>query len=45
MRLLWRETVSPTPNAAFRRVEISVLQAGQGEHVLARLTGYLVRAE
>lgn len=45
IRLLWRETVSTTPNPAFRRVEISVLRAGAGEHVLAQLTGYLVRAE
>lgn len=45
LKLLWRETVSSTPNAAFRRVEISVVAAGRGDLVLARLTGYLARAE
>ncbi len=45
MRLLWRETVSPTPNMAFRRVEISVVAAGHESPVLAQLTGYLVRGE
>jgi general secretion pathway protein I len=44
MRLTWRETVSTTPNAAFRRVEISVSAAGD-DHRLAQLTGYLARAE
>lgn len=45
LRLLWRETVSPTPNVAFRRVEISVVAAGHEGTVLAQLTGYLVRPE
>lgn len=44
MKLTWRETVSTTPNAAFRRVEISVSRAGD-DHRLAQLTGYLTRAE
>lgn len=42
--LTWRETVSTTPNPAFRRIEISVSESGS-THVLARLTGYLARAE
>lgn len=45
LRLLWRETVNPTPNMAFRRVEISVVAAGRDGPVLAQLSGYLVRGE
>ncbi len=44
MPLAWRETVSTTPNAAFRRIEISVGRPGE-THRLAQLTGYLARAE
>jgi general secretion pathway protein I len=44
LKLTWRETVSATPNAAFRRVEISVSKPG-ADHRLAQLTGYLARAE
>jgi general secretion pathway protein I len=43
LMLAWRETVSPTPNQAFRRIEISVGEPGR-EHALSRLTGYLARA-
>jgi general secretion pathway protein I len=45
MKLTWRETVSTTPNAAFRRIEISVVATGRDDHALAQLTGYLARAE
>lgn len=45
LKLIWRETASPTQNKAFRRIEISVAAAGRGDHALARLTGYLARAE
>jgi general secretion pathway protein I len=45
LKLTWRETVSPTPNQAFRRVEISVHATARDDHALARLTGYLARAE
>lgn len=45
LKLTWRETVSTTPNPAFRRVEISVHATAQDDHALARLTGYLARAE
>lgn len=45
LKLTWYETVSATPNQAFRRVEIRVGAAGGDEHALARLTGYLARAE
>ncbi|MBW8457555.1 MAG: type II secretion system minor pseudopilin GspI [Thiobacillus sp.] len=45
LKLTWHETVSATPNQAFRRVEIRVGAAGRDAHALARLTGYLARAE
>lgn len=45
MKMIWRETVSTTPNRAFRRIEIRVGAAGRVDHALASLTGYLVRAE
>lgn len=45
LKLTWHETVSATPNRAFRRIEISVGATGRADHALARLTGYLVRAE
>ncbi|HUX32013.1 MAG TPA: type II secretion system minor pseudopilin GspI [Thiobacillus sp.] len=45
LKLTWHETVSATSNRAFLRVEIHVGAAGRDEHALARLTGYLARAE
>lgn len=44
LKLAWRETVSTTPNPAFRRVEISVSAPGD-EHRLAQLTGFVAQAE
>jgi hypothetical protein len=38
----WSVTVSGTPHAQFRRVDIGVAAARGGERELARLTGYLV---
>ncbi|HJU24427.1 MAG TPA: type II secretion system minor pseudopilin GspI [Casimicrobiaceae bacterium] len=40
-RLLWRESVSDTPNPAFRRVEIVVSEPANADYVLARLVGYV----
>jgi general secretion pathway protein I len=40
-RFVWRESVSGTPNPAFRRVEVVVADAAQPDYVLARLTGFL----
>jgi general secretion pathway protein I len=40
-RFVWRETVSGTPNPAFRRIEIVVADPGQPDYILARLAGYL----
>lgn len=37
----WRQTVSGTPNPAFRRVEIVVADAARSDYVLARLVGYV----
>ena len=37
----WRETVSGTPNPAFRRIEIVVGDAAHPDYALARLTGFL----
>ncbi len=45
VKMIWRETVTTTPNRAFRRIEIRVGAAGRVDHALASLTGYLVRAE
>ena len=45
LKLTWRETVSSTPNPLFRRIEISVGESGRDDYALARLTGYLARAE
>jgi general secretion pathway protein I len=40
-RFVWRETVTGTPNPAFRRIEIVVADHGAPDYVLARLSGYL----
>lgn len=37
----WRADVTPTPNPAFRRIEIVVAQASVPDYALARLVGYL----
>jgi general secretion pathway protein I len=43
-RLAWRQTVSDTPNPAFRRIEIVVSEPGVPDYALARLVGYLGNA-
>ena len=40
----WRETVSGTPNPAFRKIEIDVGDAARPDYTLARLVGYLGQA-
>lgn len=40
-KFLWRETVSGTPNPAFRKIEITVADPAQPDYALARLIGYL----
>ena len=37
----WHQSVSGTPNPAFRRVEITVAGVSQPEYMLARLVGYV----
>lgn len=37
----WRETVSGTPNPAFRKIEIAVADSARPDYVLVRLVGYL----
>ena len=43
-RFIWRETVSGTPNPAFRRIEIVVSDPAEPDYALARLSGYLGQA-
>jgi general secretion pathway protein I len=43
-RLAWRETVSDTPNPAFRRIEIVVADPSVPDYALARLVGYIGNA-
>jgi general secretion pathway protein I len=40
-RFVWRETVSGTPNPAFRKIEIVVAEPQTPDYALARLVGYL----
>lgn len=44
VRLAWRQTVTDTPNPAFRRVEIVVADPEVPDYALARLAGYLGNA-
>jgi general secretion pathway protein I len=41
VRFVWRETISGTPNPAFRRIDIAVAEPGVPDYALAQLTGYL----
>jgi general secretion pathway protein I len=38
---VWHESVTGTPNPAFRRIEITVAEGSRRDYVLARLVGYL----
>jgi general secretion pathway protein I len=38
---LWHETVSGTPNPAFRKIDISVADPSTPDYVLAHLVGYV----
>jgi general secretion pathway protein I len=42
-RFVWRETVTGTPNPAFRRIDIVVADPALPDYALARLSGYLGR--
>jgi general secretion pathway protein I len=41
LRFRYRETVTATPNSAFRRIDIAVALPEQPDYALARLVGYL----
>ena len=41
VRLRWRQTVTDTPNPAFRKIEIVVAEPALPDYALARLAGYL----
>ena len=40
---VWREEVTPTPNSAFQRVEVSVAALGEPERILGRRVGFMFR--
>jgi general secretion pathway protein I len=40
-RLVWRETVTGTPNPVFRKIEIAVAEPQTPDYALARLIGYI----
>jgi general secretion pathway protein I len=40
----WRETVSGTPNPAFRKIEINVADPSTPDYVLAHLVGYVAQS-
>lgn len=40
-RFVWRESVSGTPNPAFRKIEIVVADPAVPDYALARLVGYI----
>ena len=40
-QFLWRETVTGTPNPAFRKIDIVVADPLSPDYALARLSGYL----
>ena len=40
----WRQSITATPNPAFRRIEIVVTDPAQADYALARLVGYLGEA-
>jgi len=40
-QFLWREVITTTPNPAFRRIEISVMEPDRPDYVIARLVGFV----
>ncbi|MEO5701741.1 MAG: type II secretion system minor pseudopilin GspI [Casimicrobiaceae bacterium] len=43
-KFAWRETITATPNPAFRRIEIVVVDPATPQYALATLVGYVGRA-
>ena len=44
-QFLWNETVTTTPNPAFRKIEISVMEPDRPEYQIARLVGFIGNAQ
>jgi general secretion pathway protein I len=44
-RFVWRELVSGTPNASFRKIEVTVADPAAPDYALAQLVGYVGIAE
>jgi len=44
-QFLWREMVTATPNPAFRKIEISVMEPARPEYQIARLVGFIGNAQ
>lgn len=44
-RFLWHESISGTPNASFRKIEVTVSDPEQPGYTLAQLAGYIGIAE
>ncbi len=42
---LWRETISATPNPAFRRIEIMVMEPDRPDYRIAHLVGFIGNAQ
>ncbi len=42
LKFAWQESISSTPNPSFRRIEVSVSLIENPQHVLRRVTAYLV---
>lgn len=40
-RFVWRELVSGTPNASFRKIEVTVADPAAPDYALAQLVGYV----
>jgi general secretion pathway protein I len=40
-QFLWRELVTTTPNPAFRRIEITVMEPDRPDYQVARLVGFI----
>lgn len=41
----WREEITPTPHAAFRRIDVWVFEAPEESRSMARLTGFIVQSQ
>jgi len=42
-KFIWDENITPTPNPAFRRIEVSVASVEEPQHSLRHLSGFLVQ--